>query len=125
MKSYITIIISVAALAVGFLAGKFQASSSWAQVYAHDVYQRAAGDAYLYASLLGSLRGGHEAEGMSRLEQSLDLSLINLDHLPVKQRTESVRVAIGQVRAYRAKYPWQGTSPQIDEIVQRVLASVK
>jgi hypothetical protein len=122
MKPKVTITISVvAALAVGFLAGKFQASSSWAELYTRDTYQRDASDAAQFAEVLKSLRSGHEVDGMNLLEQSLDFSLFDLDHWPRKQWTPPIRAALIQVRAYRVKYPWDKTPPQIDESVQRAL----
>jgi hypothetical protein len=122
MKPKVTLTVSVvAALAVGFLAGKFQASSSWSELYTRYTYERDAGIAADNAEVLKSLRGGHEADGMNLLEQSLDLSLLSLDHFPRKQWTPPVSAAIIQVRAYRAKYPWDKTPPQIDESIQRVL----
>jgi len=121
MKTKVTITVSVvAALAVGFLAGKFQTSSSWAKLYTRYTYDRDAGISADNAEVLKSLRSGHEADGMKLLEQSLDLSLLSLDHFPRKQWTPPISAAIIQVRAYRVKYPWDKTPPQIDESVQRV-----
>jgi hypothetical protein len=123
-KTTITILVS-AALAAGFLAGKFQASSSWNESNAQDYYQRAAGDAYFYAMVLSELRSGLEADAIDKLEHSLDGSLLSLDHLPVKQRTESIRLGIIQARDYRNKYPWAGTPPKIEPGIQRVLTSIQ
>jgi hypothetical protein len=126
MKTKITITVSVAAaLAVGFLAGKFQASSSWAELYTRDTYQRTAGDAGSSALLLTYLRTGHQTDALNSLEMSLDGALLSLDHLPRKQWTPSIRAAVIQARAYRLKYPWDKTPPQIEPSVQRALASVE
>jgi len=87
------------------LAGKFQASSSWAELYARDTYQRDASDVGAYADVLAELRGGHETDAMNFLEQSLDSGLSGLDQLPRRQWTPSIRAAVIQARAYRVKYP--------------------
>jgi len=126
MKTKTTITISVvAALAAGFLAGKFQESSSWEELNAHDYYQRNAGEAWFYAVVLTELRSGLKADAIDKLESSLDGSLLSLDHLPVKERTESIRLGIIQARDYRNKYPWDATPPKIEPSIQRVLNSVQ
>jgi len=126
MKTKVAITVSVvAALAIGFLAGKFQASSSWAELYTRDTYQRYAGDVGNSATLLTWLRTGHEADAVNSLEMSLDGALLGLDHVPRKQWTPSIRAALIQARAYRVKYPWDKTPPQIEPSIQRALDSVK
>src|ERR1017187_6763956 len=108
MKTKITIIVSlIVSLAVGFLAGKFQASSSWSQLYAHNVYQRAAGDAAFFATVLTDLRGGRQDDGLNMLERSLDGSLLSVapDHIPAAERTKPIESEILQAQAYRPKYP--------------------
>jgi hypothetical protein len=124
MKKYITIIIAVIALAVGFVAGRFQASNSSEKIYTHLFYQRTAGDARAYADVLTDLRNGREAEAMSKLERGVSYCVFPLEHLSASQRAEFQK-QIDEVRVYRTKYPWQESSPQIDEGVQRVLASAK
>ena len=57
MKTKVTITVSVvAALAIGFLVGKFQASSSWSELYARYTYERDAGIAADNVEVLKSLR---------------------------------------------------------------------
>lgn len=126
MKTKISITVSVViALAIGFAAGKFQASSDWAELYAHDAYQRAAGDAGSSATLLTWLRTGHETDVQNFLERSLDSALLSLDHLPRKQWTPAIRASVIQARSYRLKYPWDGTPPEIEPGIQRALDSVE
>jgi hypothetical protein len=126
MNTKITITVSVVtALTVGFLAGKFQASISWSRLHSHYAYQQTAVDVGIYANVLAELRGGHQADAMNFLEQSLDSGLSGLDQLPREQWTPFIRAVVIKARAYRVEYPWDKTPQQIEPSVQRALDSVK
>jgi hypothetical protein len=122
MKTKITITVSIIiALAIGFVAGKMQATTSLYELFTRTGYERVAGDAVHDTTLLTQLRSGHQDSVIKSLEQSLDDSLFSLDHYPQRQWTPSIHNAIVQVRAYRVKYPWDGTDSQMEPSVQRVL----
>jgi len=126
MNTKIIITVSVVtALAVGFLAGKFQASISWSRLHSDYAYQQTADDVGIYAKVLADLRGGHQADAMNFLEQSLDSGLSGLDQLPRGQWTQFTRAAVIKARAYRVEHPWDETAQQIEPSVQRALDSVK
>ena len=126
MKTKSIIIVSVAiALAVGFLAGRFQASMSWSRLYSHYAYRTCATDVGIYAKVLADLRGGQQSDAMSFLEQSLDSGLSGLDQLPRENWTPAIRAAVTKARDYRVTHPWDKTQQQIGPSVQRSLDSVK
>jgi hypothetical protein len=123
MKTYITIIISVVALAVGFMAGKLQASGSWSNIYKQGYYGNNGANVRLASMALLFLRSGDKDSCERYLENSLDVALFSLAPMPVKLRTQDIQAAINQAQTYRTKYPWQGTSPQMEASVEKVLGS--
>lgn len=126
MKSKVKFLISViAALVVGYAAGYLQASRSWGPSYTRFVYQRDAGDAAGFASALSYLRRGDQQQAMQQLEVLLDASLFGLGQMPASEHTQPILTSIRVARVYREQYPWQGSSPDIYQTVQRVLSLEK
>jgi hypothetical protein len=126
MKTKIILIVSVvASLAVGFLAGHFQAATSWKHRLYDDFYTRSGADAFVYAGVLADFRGGNTDAGYTLLEQHLDLSLARVEPLSVQQRDPVVAAGIRKARDYRLDHPWHGSVPAIEEAAGRVLASAK
>jgi len=126
MKTKITLVIAVAAsLAVGFVAGKFQASFPWREHLASYTFERDAYSASCYTQVLTLWRSGHEDDAKNTLERSLDLSLASLQDIPTTAETGRIRDAIIQARDYRTKYPLDKTSPELEARIQKVLASIQ
>ena len=127
MKAKVILIFAVvASLTIGFLAGRIQ-TVTWYREHVIRPYilQRDAGNAGYYSQVLTSLRSGHQADASNSLERSLDLALASLQHLPASAATGDIRSAILLSRDYRAKYPVDKTSPELEPRIQKVLSLVQ
>ncbi|HTY86358.1 MAG TPA: hypothetical protein VMB80_02750 [Candidatus Acidoferrum sp.] len=123
MKTKITLVlVVVTALAVGFVAGKFQASFPWKEHLTSYTFERDAYSASCYTRVLTLWRSGHEDDARDSLEKFLDLSLASLQNIPARAEVDGVRDAILQARDYRAKYPHTSGIAEIDNRVSRTFA---
>ena len=126
MKTKIILIFSVvAAFAVGFGTGHFQASISWNHKLYDDFYTGNGGDAFVCAGALMDLRGGDKDAGFTLLEQHLDMCLAHVEPLSAQERNAIVAAGIRKARDYRLEYPWHGPPPVIQEAAEKVLSSAK
>ena len=126
MKTKIILIVSmVASLAVGFMAGHFQAANSWKHKLYDGFYTQSGGEAFVCAQALKDLRGGDTDAGFTLLEQHLDMCLAHVEPLPTQERDGAVAAGIRKARDYRLEHPWNGSPPVIEEAAERVLASAK
>jgi hypothetical protein len=126
MKSKIILIVSVVgSLAVGFLAGHFQAANSWKHKLYDGFYSECGVDAFVYSGVLSDLRGGNKDAALTTLEDHLDLSLARLQPLIGQQRNSVVEYGIRRARNYRLEHPWHDSSPRLEEASASVLATSK
>lgn len=72
--------------------------------------------------VLKNIKEGNLPKAVELLEVGLDGGLIGLEKKnPTKRTDEAVQKAILLAKEYRAKYPWQSSSPDLDKMVNEVL----
>ena len=129
MKSKLILIVAVvAALAGGFFAGRYQAGRAWNSSFEWFVHTDASNQAHFWIRALSYLRDGQQDKAAEFMEGRLDgslLTFITYERLRPEQRNEAGMRAIQSARDYRSKHPWQSTTPEIRDGVQRVLALSK
>ena len=126
MKSKLTLIVAVVvALVVGFLAGRYQAGRVWNSSFEWFVHTDASNQAHFWIRALSYLRDGQQEKAADFMEARLDgslLTFITYERLRPEERNEAGMRAIQVARDYRSKHPFQSTTPEIRDGVQRVLA---
>jgi hypothetical protein len=126
MKTKFTLIVLLtASLAVGFVAGKFQASFPWRDHLASYTFRRDAYSADCYTQVLTLWRSGHEDDARSALDRYLDLSLASLQNVPASAVSGDMRGTILRAKEYRAKYPAGETAPELESRIQKVFSMVQ
>jgi hypothetical protein len=129
MKSKLTIIIAVlVALVAGFVAGRIQTGRAWNASFEQFVHTAASNQAHFWISALSYLQDGQQVKAVEFMESRLDgslLTFITYERLRPEQRNEAGMRAIQVARDYRSKHPWQNSTPEIRDGVQRVLALSK
>jgi hypothetical protein len=124
----ITAVIGVAALVSGFFVGRFDTGRQWNQFFMNFIYTDTSNDAHSHVRTLTALREGRQTNAVEILENVLDgelLTYITFEELRPEKRSEAGLRAIRVARDYRAKHPWQSSSAEINDGVQRVFALVK
>ena len=80
-------------------------------------------DAQQKVYVLKYIKEGNLPKAIELLEVELDGGLIGLgEKNPTKRTDEAVQKAILLAKEYRAKYPWQSSSPELDKMVNEVLS---
>jgi hypothetical protein len=129
MKSKLILIVSVvAALVVGFFAGRYQMGRAWNSSFEWFAYTDASNQAHFWIRALTYLRDGQQDKAAEFMEGRLDgslLTFITYEQLPPEQWNEAGLRAIQDAQDYRSKHPWQSSTPGIRDGVQRVLALSK
>lgn len=129
MKSKLILIVAVvAALVVGFFAGRYQAGRACNSSFEWFIDANASNQAHFWIRSLTYLRDGQQDEAAEFMEGRLDGSLLTFltyEQLRFEQRNEAGLRAIQTARDYRSKHPWQNTTPEIRNSAQKVLALSK
>ena len=127
MKTKILVCIGLAITFVGgYFLGYHQASQTWDK-YTEKffIYMPASNHASQDVRLLTELHEGHQEDAMRLMETLLDGELIVFMGYDKNPREDFVVHAIQRARDYRAKYPWTGSSTEVNEAVKKILASEK
>jgi hypothetical protein len=122
------IFVLVAGLSAGFFIGRYQTGRAWRRYAEHHfIHLKAANDTDGYVRVLTYLKEGKQTNALDVLEILLNSSLSSLDSyegIPPEGRDEFALRAIEVAREYRARYPWAGSSPEVNDRVKQILASV-
>ena len=118
----------VASLVIGFFAGRFETGRAWNSSFEHFVYTDASNQAHYWIRALSYLQDGQQAKAVEFMESRLDgslLTFITYERLRPEERDDAGMRAIQVARDYRSKHPFQSTTPEIRDGVQRVLSLSK
>src|SRR6185436_9222310 len=109
MKSkIITALLVVAALAIGFFAGRFHTGRQWNAFFMDHTYTDTSNHAHFYVRALTQLREGQQTNAVEFLEGRLDgelITYISFESLRPEDRSEAGLRAIRVARDYRATHP--------------------
>lgn len=126
VKSKLIIIgTAVIALALGFFAGRFQAGRAWSGFFEDYAYTDASNQAHFWIRALTYLQEGQQTNVVGFMESRLDgslLTFITYEGRRPEERNKAGMRAIKDARDYRSRHPWQNTTPEIRDGVQRVLS---
>jgi hypothetical protein len=130
VPSHRTILIAIAFLVIGLLAGGaagwYSARDDLARTWVGVTFYRAASEGRLQIRILQDLRKGDTKRSIETLELLLDANLVMLaqfreEDLP-KEKIEAIHAAISEIRQYREKYPRVAASPSAQEAIGKALS---
>lgn len=133
MKSKLTLIAALlAALALGFVIGRFQVSrylKAYVDLLHVSEARAATADFSRAAGLLQDIRSGDTNEAIKSLEDALDSNILMIGAVvevtPVTERDPQWLSRIRWLREHRAEYPRRTEYPTIDEEVAHVLSLIE
>ena len=125
MKKILVAVSIIAALAVGYFAGRFHAGRVWRGILHDNMLTRASVQAHFCIRVLTDFREGNQTNALDFLESNLDGSLLTF--LPLESTASAHRdvaglLAIRSASIYRGKYPWTNSEPELREAVEKLMS---
>jgi hypothetical protein len=118
--------ILVVGLVAGGTGGWFCTDRHLDQIWNQLIYSGVASEAQLDARILQKLRTGETDKAFAMLEAKLNGNLITIGamskHISSETMDEGFFSALDIIREYRKQYPHSGSTPHVQETLNKVLA---